>query len=314
MLRKEIHDSLMSYSVRELELLNTKDKINHVFKNHFHRHFFQDEYIFIEKQTRFISAPLHSHDFIELVYVYQGEMKQIVNNKNIILKQGEILLLNQFAKHKIEAAEENDIILNFIISPDFFSRLLTLFDGDNKITEFVLASINSQRRHGEHIHFKVGDNLNIQQSIFNLVEEVFGSSMLKQIRVHCLLGLLVTELLDNMECSDYFVSMNYNESVAVSVLRYIEENYRDASLKEISNRLNMPNYRISKLLKEFSGKTFSDILVDKKLEKIAYLLKNTEYPVVDVINMCGYENASHCYKLFKYKYDLSPKCYRDQFN
>jgi AraC-like DNA-binding protein/mannose-6-phosphate isomerase-like protein (cupin superfamily) len=311
MFSKNIHGSLLALTKQELELLDSNRDLKHIFKNHFERHFFQDNYIFIEKQARFIDVPLHTHEFIELAYVYQGEMRQVVNGKDIVLRQGEILLLNQFAKHKVEAASHNDIILNIIINPHFFSRLLTLFEDENKITEFILASINSQRRHGEHIHFKVGDNPKIQEAICNVIEEIFSDSMLKPIRVHCYLGLLVTELLANMESSDYHVSMNYNESLAVTVLRYIEENYRDASLKSISSKLNLPNYRISKLLKEFTGKNFSEILVQKRLEKVAYLLKSTNYPVVDIINMCGYENASHCYKLFKEKYEVSPKSFRD---
>lgn len=311
MLSEKVHSHLVKYTNQELEQLEPNNKFNHVFKNHFERNFFQDDFIFVEKQTRFIPVPLHSHNFIELVYVYQGEMRQVVNGKKITLKQGEILLLNQSAKHEVEAASDNDIILNVIINPDFFSRLLTLFNDENKITEFILASINGMRRHGEHIHFKVGDIETVQLATCNLIEEIFSDSVLKSIRVHCLLGLLVTELLSNMEASDYHMSMNYNDTVAVTVLRYIDENYRDASLKAISDKLNMPNYRISKLLKSFTGKTFSEMVVEKRLEKVAYFLKNTDYPVVDVINMCGYENASHFYKLFKEKYDLSPKEFRD---
>ena len=48
-----------------------------------------------------------------------------------------------------------------------------------------------------------------------------------------------------------------------------------------------------------------------------YTKKNTgNFPetvedIIDVINMTGYENASHCYKVFKEKYNMSIKEYRD---
>ncbi|MDR7661331.1 AraC family transcriptional regulator, partial [Klebsiella pneumoniae] len=35
------------------------------------------------------------------------------------------------------------------------------------------------------------------------------------------------------------------------------------------------------------------------------------HSIIDVINMTGYENASHCYKVFKEKYNMSIKEYRD---
>ena len=86
------------------------------------RQFFKDNHIYIEKQTRFTNVPLHSHGFIELVYVYQGEMHQKVNDIDMTLHKGDILLLNQFAKHEVEAAGKSDIIINFIIKTEFFSK------------------------------------------------------------------------------------------------------------------------------------------------------------------------------------------------
>lgn len=311
MLNEKVHNDLVAYTDKELELLAEKGNVNHTFKKHIERKFFKDRYIFIEKQARFTKVPLHSHSYIELVYVYQGEMNQTVNGKNLTQKQGEILLLNQNAKHELDAASENDIVINLIIKPEFLARLVALFDNENIITEFVLSSINENRKHGEHIHFKVGNNAAVQRIIGTIIEEIYSENLLKEIRVHFLVGLLITELLSNIESSDYFCSANYNKSVALMVLKYIEANYQTASLKDISNQLNSPNYRISKLLKEFTGKTFSELLLEKRVEKVVYLLKNTDYPIVEVINMVGYENASHFYKIFKDKYNMSLKSYRE---
>ncbi|MCO1178840.1 helix-turn-helix domain-containing protein, partial [Klebsiella pneumoniae] len=72
-----------------------------------------------------------------------------------------------------------------------------------------------------------------------------------------------------------------------------------------------PNYKVSKLIKDFTGKNFSDLLVEKRLDVLIHLLKHTNHSIIDVINMTGYENASHCYKVFKEKYNMSIKEYRD---
>ncbi|STS26337.1 rhamnose utilization AraC family transcriptional regulator [Klebsiella pneumoniae] len=92
----------------------------HKFKSHMERRFFKDNYIHIEKQTRFTKIPLHSHGFIELIYIYQGKMHQKINEESLTLGKGEILLINQFARHEIEAAGQNDIIINFIIKTGIF--------------------------------------------------------------------------------------------------------------------------------------------------------------------------------------------------
>ena len=54
----------------------------------------------------------------------------------------------------------------------------------------------------------------------------------------------------------------------MKILKYVEESYNYASLKEISLKLNQPNYKISKFLKEVTGKTFQNLM---KLQK--FLIK-----------------------------------------
>ncbi|MGL3684991.1 helix-turn-helix domain-containing protein, partial [Klebsiella pneumoniae] len=182
---------------------------------------------------------------------------------------------------------------------------------NNIISRFILSAINGRKKHGEHIHFKVGEIDAIQNIMHVIISEIYSNNHLKEIRVNFLVGLLMTELLSNVQASDYHINGSYNESLAMAVLRYIDTDYKTASLKEISCRLNQPNYKVSKLIKDFTGKNFSDLLVEKRLDVLIHLLKHTNHSIIDVINMTGYENASHCYKVFKEKYNMSIKEYRD---
>lgn len=311
MLRDKLHDNLLAYTDRELELLQANYQFQHKFKSRMERRFFKDNYIYIEKQTRFTKIPLHSHSFIELIYIYQGKMQQTINGQPLTLKKGDVLLINQFAKHEIEPAGHDDIIINFIIKTEFFGKLMSLFDEGNIISDFILTSVNGKKKYGGHIHFKVGDINTIQDVMHVIIGEIYSSNMLKEVRVNFLVGLLITELLSNVEKSDYHINGSYNESLAVVVLKYIDDNYKTASLKEISEKLKQPNYKISKLIKDFTGKNFSELLIDKRIEILIDLLQHTNHSIIDIINMTGYENASHCYKMFKDKYNMSIKEYRN---
>src|SRR4051794_25909729 len=55
----------------------------------------KDKMIMVRKHTRFVDFPLHKHDYIEVNYVYNGELTQTVGGKSITLKKGELILLNQ---------------------------------------------------------------------------------------------------------------------------------------------------------------------------------------------------------------------------
>lgn len=182
MLHHDIHEKLLAYTDRELELLRANYQLCHKFKSHMERRFFKDNYIHIEKQTRFTKIPLHSHGFIELIYIYQGKMHQKINEESLTLGKGEILLINQFARHEIEAAGQNDIIINFIIKTEFFGRLMSLL---TKITSFPVLSFQQlmAEKHGEHIHFKVEIDA-IQNIMHVIISEIYSNNHLKEIRVN----------------------------------------------------------------------------------------------------------------------------------
>ena len=99
------------------------------------------ELIDIRKHTRFINFPSHNHNYIEFNYVYKGKLIQIIENKKIILQKGELIFLNQNITHEIEASSEDDIIINFIIRPEFFDYIITFLENENIISKFLLTTL-----------------------------------------------------------------------------------------------------------------------------------------------------------------------------
>ena len=76
--------------------------------------------ITIRPHTRFIHFPEHTHDYVEVVYMCEGETTHVVNGTELRLKQGELLFMNQNATHEVFRAEEGDIAcLFFHDSPGF---------------------------------------------------------------------------------------------------------------------------------------------------------------------------------------------------
>src|SRR5699024_711697 len=59
----------------------------------------QDTLIMVRKHTRFVNFPKHRHNFIEMIYVYNGEMRQKGGVTPTFLKQREFLFLIQYIEH-----------------------------------------------------------------------------------------------------------------------------------------------------------------------------------------------------------------------
>ena len=81
----------------------------------------ENESFAIHQHKRFVSFEEHKHDYIELIYVYSGEIRQKINGNEVNIKAGEICILDLNAMHSIEAAGENDIAINILMTESFFN-------------------------------------------------------------------------------------------------------------------------------------------------------------------------------------------------
>ena len=46
--------------------------------------------------------PIHTHDFIEIMYVNSGEIEQFVNDKHFVTKKGDLVFMNYNSVHKFK--------------------------------------------------------------------------------------------------------------------------------------------------------------------------------------------------------------------
>lgn len=57
---------------------------------------------------------------------------------------------------------------------------MSLFDENNIISRFILSAINGRKKHGEHIHFKVGEIDAIQNIMHVIISEIYSNNHLKR--------------------------------------------------------------------------------------------------------------------------------------
>jgi len=58
--------------------------------------------ITVRPHTRFIDFPAHRHDYVEVVYMCSGQSVHIINGREVALRAGELLFLNQSAEHAVK--------------------------------------------------------------------------------------------------------------------------------------------------------------------------------------------------------------------
>lgn len=263
--------------------------------------------ITIRPHTRFVHFPPHTHDYVELVYMCQGQTTHIANGTRIELQQGELLFFGQGASQEILPAGEEDLAVNFIIQPPFFDKALEMLDEEETpLRKFIVDSLN--RQNSNYLYFKVANVLPIQNLVENLLWTLIQDVPNKRNLNQTTMGLLLMQLINH---ADRLICESEEDEALMRVFRYIEENYRDGSLTELASLLHYDLAWLSRQIKRRTGKSYTEHLQEKRMSQAAYLLKNTAMHVDRIAEAVGYSNLRYFHQLFRERYGLSPKKYRD---
>ncbi|WP_026559452.1 AraC family transcriptional regulator [Bacillus sp. J37] len=273
----------------------------------------QNKMIMVRKHTRFVHFPKHRHNYIEVNYVFSGSLTQTVGNERMELKKGDLLFLNQHIEHELEACNEEDIIINFIIKPEFFTFIFSYLTTENLISNFLISSLFDQTKQGQFLYFAVSEIDSVQELIGKIIVEIMNPSMLSESTIKLYMGLLMVELIKNSDKVRYNQDLN-KHYIIVESLKYIEEHFRHASLYELAEKLNQPHYTLSKEIKKATTYTFKELVQAKRLTIARDLLENTSLSISAIVEEVGYENISYFYRVFKSKYGYTPKKFRDQLS
>ena len=268
----------------------------------------RDKLIAVRKHTRFVAFPEHTHDYVEMVYMCRGTTTHTVDGSRICLKPGELLMLGQNARQSIEAAGEADLAVNFIVRPEFLGGILRfLGDEETPLRRFVLGALSGSGS-VDYLLFRTADYLPAQNLIENLIWTLIQDTPNKRGILQMTMGLLFAQLLSR---TDLLAAADQEQEIIVRVLRYVEERYRDGSLTEIANELNYEVSGLSRFIQRKTGRSYTELVQEKRLSQAAWMLRNTHERVEDVARAMGYENISYFHRIFRERFGLTPKKYRD---
>lgn len=265
----------------------------------------------IRPNTRFVAFPEHSHNYIEMIYMCSGSQRHIVNGKTeIALKTGELLLLNRGTRHSTDITSSEDIAINFIVLPQFFNTAVEMIGSDNIISRFLFEQFNGKAHKIDFMLFKVADILPVQNLLENLIwSVVFGQPNRRNIN-QVTIGLLFLQLLGLTDRMSTSREEGSSESIVMQALAEIEQNFQTARLGTVSEKFGVSAAYVSAAVKEFTGKTFKELLTEKRLSKAASMLEKTGLSVDSIIFSVGYENTSYFYRIFREKYGVTPTQFR----
>ena len=265
--------------------------------------------ITLRPHTRFIHFPEHRHDYVEVVYMCQGKTTHIVNGKAIELNQGELLFMSQQATHEILECGEQDIAVNFIVLPEFFNATLSdIGEEKTPIKQFLIDCLCGEGHGPDYLHFQVSHLIPIQNLVESLIYFLLYDTPNRRKTSQMTMSLLLLQLSGNTQT---LLADTVEQAAIFKVLEYIDTHYVNGSFSELAEVLHYDTSWLSRQIKQKTGKTYTQLVQEKRLAQAAFLLKNTDLNVDHIANTVGYENLSYFHRLFAASYGKTPKHYRD---
>ena len=155
-------------------------------------------------------------------------------------------------------------------------------------------------------------------TIFNLIENILYCYYEKDIAYELELksflfhffALLYKNNLIEQQINKSLLTVNTMDKIK-SVLNYINEHYtEDISINTLANICDYSEYHFMRFFKKHIGLTCIQYINNYRLEKASILLTTSNNAIMDISLEVGFDNLSYFNKLFKRKYNLTPKEFR----
>lgn len=268
-----------------------------------------DDVLVCVHKSNGIQEQFHRHDFFYFNFTYKGQYSSLSYkyDNQITICESELYAGQPFSGHALCAHDNQETIIFGVLlqKETFFRNFLPLISTNSKLFRFFLKPTTDSFSE-EFIHFKIEDDCNIRA----LLEMMIIEYAYKQPDTQHVLKSLVLAFLSQISRQYAAIYAEpASEKLSDRIVQYMSEHFDTVTLKNIANHFSYhPNY-ISTVLTRERGKSFSEILLEKRMERAVILLKGTSLSVNQIALMLGYTNSSNFYKAFREYYHLSPREY-----
>lgn len=252
---------------------------------------------------------LHTHDYIELAYIVEGQFKQRIMGQEILFKKGELCLIDKSCPHQDFLENEDSIILFIGLANEIFDEVMVKNIGEEKILHFLQTALMYKKSINQYLHFKPRNQSSnvIEEYLINLVKELekndIASSYICKGLIMRIMHYISTEYDFNLSKEE---KRKMKWLVFKEVTKYIDENYIDITVKDLVTKFHFNEDYFNRLFKEKSSMTYLEYLQEIRLKNAYDLIQNTNNSIEEIASKVGYNNKGYFYKIFVAKYKMTP--------
>lgn len=235
----------------------------------------------------------HKHqDFYELCLITNGAFMQHYREDSYLIETGTLFLFDIGKSHRIVPHPIGSTHFTFCFTKPYFQILMSLFSFDLSLISsqgYIECKLNKETF---QYLLMLANAISTGHRESNNVKLFFFTAM------SVLLPITSDTLLKSNDMVDDIIEKMHNYS------------YLTVNVQDIYKQYAYSPPTIIKKFKQRTGMTIVRYQTNIRLECAAQLIRETNYPIEQIVSDLDFLSSSHFFEIFKERYGMTPSAYR----
>lgn len=251
--------------------------------------------------TPSMMIPAHWHEYIEIIYLIQGQMNAVIQAKSYHANAGDILVINSNHIHMTETCGKQAEYILLQIPAKQMQPLFPNFE------TLQFSTVISERTHASTIQL-------LKCCILEMSSAYESTSDGFQLLFTAKLFEFLYHLYCNCSswCHESVINYNTRDFNRITyIMEWIRMNYhRPITLEEAARQLNLSKGYFCRVFKTYTGQTFLEYLNTVRTIQLYEDLKKSDDSITNLMSQNGITNYKAFMRMFKMEYGGTPQAIR----
>lgn len=249
----------------------------------------------------------HWHEFLEILYFFEGKCTVQINNSYFEVSSGDMVIINNLDIHSISGCSRY-FVLEFEkdLTKDLSIPLLNIFPKEDDRKYISGTKENSP--------FAASIKMHMEEILVCYTNRPAGYELDIRGSIYKILAFLIRHSTESGFNISEYNKTRLDLTKLEKLLEYIEKNYdKEISTPRASVILNLEMSYFCRFFKRIMGKTFLEYLTYYRCNKAEELLYSTSLTVTEIAIKVGFNSSNYLAEQFKRYKGVTPSAARKIF-
>lgn len=252
-----------------------------------------------------------SHDFWEMVYADKNSLICTVEDKEILLKEGEAIFHkpNEFHIHATSPDESSNVI---IISFECKSESIHFFEGKRiKLSPALVSCLYMIIDESKKTFDIPISDPNIKKMPLQDRPTLGGKQLMKSLLEILLINMMRESDESSSGSRSFVFRQEFNEDLTNKIIDYMKQNvYQNITIDDICKRFNYTRSYLFRRFKSIVGKPIMAYFSEMKINEAKKLLRDSNMSVAQISDRLSFDSPNYFSKVFKRTTSYTPLQYK----